>query len=389
MDVTTASDDEILKMGLPGAEVPKDKEEKKEETPAPAPVPAPAAEATPTEQPVEGTPPEGQEGVQGGQEDEPEGEATPAAPAAQGPAQAVPEPKPVEKKPEEGKVTETKPDESGIDYKAFYQRVMGPIKAGGKTITLTNVDEVMSLLQKGVDYTRKTMELSKYRKFGMMLENNGLLDEGKLDLLIAVHNKDPEAIKRFFKQNKLDPVEVDTTTEDKYKEGTHVIPEKTAKLQDAIDDLKAADGGQETLDELGSWDKASKEIIWENPDLLNTLHQQRQTGVFAKVSSEMDRMQALGHIPPGTPKLKAYKMAGDALQAQGKLGVPTNAAPKTPASAGGQTPVTRRPASPTTTSAPGKSAAKAAAATRTTPGSTKVVPNFMAMSDEEFLKAKV
>lgn len=370
LNVMSASDEEILKLTAPPGPPAEPVEKKPEGAPAPAPE---VAEAPPEEAVPEEAAPEGQEKPQ----------EAPGAAAAPEPAevpQATPAP---------AAEAAEKSDGDLVKYKSFYDRVMGPIKAGGKTIKLESEDEVISLLQMGLDYTRKTMELSKYRKFGMMLENAGLLDAGKLDHLIAVHNKDPEAIKKFFKDNKLDPVDIDTSTGDNFKPGVHAVTDEHAKFQEAVDDVQSLDGGQETLTTVKAWDQASKQELWKQPQLLAVIHQQRVSGVYAKISAEVDRLQALGKIPNGTPFLYAYKTVGDALQSQGKLGGGTSAAPKTPAPAGGTAPVTRRPASTPTTSAPGKSAAKAAAPTKTTPGSGNVAPNFMAMSDEDFLKAKI
>lgn len=373
LNVMSASDEEILKLTAPPASPAEPVEKKPEEAPAPAPE---VVEVPPEQAPGE-TAPEGQEKPQ-----EAPGAAAVPTPAPEASAsQAAPE-----QAPEGG---EERADGDLVKYRSFYDRVMGPIKAGGKTIKLESEDEVVSLLQKGLDYTRKTMELSKYRRFGMMLENAGLLDDGKLDHLIAVHNKDPEAIKKFFKDNKLDPVDIDTSTGDNFKPGAHAVTDEHAKFQEAVDDIQSLDGGQETLSTVKAWDQASKQELWKQPQLLAAIHQQRVGGVYAKISAEVDRLQTLGKIPSGTPFLYAYKTVGDSLQSQGKLGGGTSAAPKTPAPAGGTAPVTRRPASTSTTSAPGKSAAKAAAPTKTTPGSGNVVPNFMAMSDEDFLKAKI
>lgn len=369
-------------------------------TPAGEPVEPPA---TP-EQP-EAAEPEPEEEEQPGEvppaSEEPPGEEQPAGevPADQEPAvepPAAPEAPPAKAPPPTGtpgepKKTEQKPAEDPTDYKSFYQRIMAPIKGGGKTIQLTSAEEAIALMQKGLDYTRKTQALGKYQKFGMMLENNGLLDEGKLDLLISVHNKDPEAIKRFFRENKIDPVEIDTTTEDKYKGGTHVVSDPTAKLQTAIDDLKAAEGGEETLQVIRAWDTPSRQVFGDHPELLEAIHRQRLDGSYAKVSAEVERRRAIGQIPSGVPFLQAYKQVGDELQAQGKLGGSTNAGPKAPAATGktAAAPVVRRPASPPPSVTPGKSAARAAAATRTTPQVNRAVPNFMAMSDDEFEKVKL
>lgn len=49
---------------------------------------------------------------------------------------------------------------------------------------VNSVDEAIQLMQMGANYTRKMQELQPHRKTLLMLENNGLLDEGKLSFLI-------------------------------------------------------------------------------------------------------------------------------------------------------------------------------------------------------------
>lgn len=343
------------------------------------------------------TPAEGQERPQdepeapGGTQDTPAAQEQPAAqqetPAADpGGSQ---EAKPEEKREESAQ--ETPPDLA--KYKALWEQVMAPIKAGGKTIKLNSVEEVISLLQKGVDYTRKTMELGRYRKFGMMLEQADLLDEAKLDHLIAVAKGDKEALKKLLKDAKVDPVDIDTTTGDNYKPGAHAVTDDQAKLQDAVDDVRSDDNGEETLVFIRkTWDQGSKNILLKHPGVLNAIHLQRKSGVYAKISEEVEKQRVLGNVPAGMCFLDAYKMVGDKMfgpkpGSQGNPGGGTSASTKDPAAAGGQAPVTRRPASVPTGTTPGNPAARAAAATRTTPKSTPVVKNPMALSDEEFEKA--
>lgn len=356
-------------------------------------------EAVPEEQPE--VPSEESQEPAGEPEAEPQDEEEPApspavpAPTEGTPSPVVPEP---ETKPDVPVVTPaSKPEEKNApkptgdttDYKAFYEKVMAPIKAGGKSIQVRSVDEAISLMQKGLDYTRKTQDLAKDKKFLMMLGNAGLLDETKLDLIIGVSKNDPEAIKRLLKEAKIDPVDIDMSQEDKYQPGAHVVGDSTAKLQSSIDDMNADEEGQETLKIIGQWDKASKQVFGEHPELLEVIHKQRLDGTYAKVVAEVEHRKALGQIPAGVPFLQAYKVVGDELKAKGHLEPVSNVAPKAPAPTGGTAPapvVIRRPASPSNSVAPGKSAARAAAPTRTSSKSVHAVPNPMAMSDDDLAK---
>ncbi len=70
--------------------------------------------------------------------------------------------------------------ETPPDYKALYEKVMAPLKANGKTIDIKSPEELIQLAQMGANYTRKMQAIAPHRKVLLMLENNGLLDEGKL-----------------------------------------------------------------------------------------------------------------------------------------------------------------------------------------------------------------
>ena len=95
---------------------------------------------------------------------------------------------------------ESTPTESEkTDYEAFYKEVMTPFKANGKLIELRNPAEAVQLMQMGANYTRKMQAIQQHRKVLTMLENNGLLDEGKLSFLIDIEKKNPDAIQKLVK----------------------------------------------------------------------------------------------------------------------------------------------------------------------------------------------
>jgi hypothetical protein len=372
-DVLGVSDDDLLKM-------PEPENAKTEEAPA-------QPEETP--ETTQEAPAESQETPEAEQQPETPAEEPDASEPAEAPDAIKVEPDKKEE-PKSPEVTASKPPEAGTDYKAAYERIMAPIKAAGKTIQLTNVDEAISLMQKGADYTRKMQELGKDRRFVMMLGNAGLLDEAKLDRVIAISKGDKEALKSLLQEQKVDPVDIDTSKENKYQAGAHVVSDSTAKLDIAIQDLRAVDGGDETLSVIRQWDADSRQVFGQHPELLEAIHQQRLSGVYARITAEVDRRRALGQLPD-QPFLTSYKTVGDEFLAQGKLGNGTTAAPKAPAPTGGRTPaapVARRPASLPPNPKAGNPAARAAAATRTTPTKQHVVFNPLAGSDDEFVKGR-
>ena len=260
-----------------------------------------------------------------------------------------------------------------IDYKKFYEKIMTPFKANGKLITLKTPEEAIQLMQMGANYTRKMQAIAPYKKTLLMLENNGLLDEDKLSFLIDLDKKNPEAIKKLIKDAGIDPMDIDTSTEPQYKEGSHKVSNEEAAFMTVLDDLKQSQDGMQTIKEINSnWDDASKNILWSSPNIMRTIHQQRENGVYQLIVDEMERQRTLGNISPETPFLVAYKQIGDALVANKQKTVPQ--------------PVAIKAKTVKTSTVKNNEKAKAAAPNRTTPSAPKRFINPLAMSDEDFLK---
>lgn len=287
-----------------------------------------------------------------------------------------------------GSVEEPKP----VDHKAFYEQIMTPFKANGKTIELKSPEEAIQLMQMGANYTRKMQSIQPHRKVLTMLENNGLLDENRLSYLIDLDKKNPEAIQKLIKEAGIDPLQIDTEAEPTYLEGSHKVSDAEVNFRSNLDELSSTPTGKETLHIINStWDETSKEVLWGEPSLMTIIHAQRDTGVYDRITTEVDRQKMLGKIAPDTPFLKAYKDVGDALAAVGgfdDLLKPKQTAEEAPASTpAGQPepePVATRAAKPKPSVENGDKAS-AASPTRSTPKPTKPFINPLGMSDDQFM----
>jgi len=274
------------------------------------------------------------------------------------------------------------------DYKAFYQKVMAPFKANGKMITLSSAEEVIRLMQMGANYHKKMQALQPYRKILMMLEDNDLLDEERLSFLIDINKGDKEAIKKLLRDANIDPIDIDISEEPKYTPGKHVVTDQRVRLVSAIEDVRDLPGGSDTLQTIHTtWDKASKDILFQNPEILRAIHKQMQDGAYQRIAAEVEKAQTLGEIPANVPFLAAYKMVGDIMLAQGALRDlgPEYAPPQAP-----QMPLTRAPID-TRVKKPRKTVsdnqrAKAAAPPRNAPKPVQEEINFLALDDDEFIR---
>ena len=274
---------------------------------------------------------------------------------------------------------ETPAASTTINYEEQYNRLMAPFKANGKMITLNSPEELIQLAQMGANYTRKMQDIQPHRKVLQMLQNNGLLDEGKLSFLIDLDKKDPEAIKKLIKDTGIDPLDIDTSVEPAYKEGNHRISDEDVAFTTALEDIKSTPNGIETIQVINQWDHASKDLLWKSPDLMAVIHNQRDNGIYDRIATEIDRRKTLGIIPATVPFIHAYRAVGDELNNQGKFNDLVKPIPKN------NGPIATRVVTPKPVVTNGAKAS-AASTTRSVTTSAKQLVNPLAMSDEDFLK---
>lgn len=292
---------------------------------------------------------------------------------------------PGQEQKEEGKQSEGLP--ADFNYKDGYEKLMAPFKANGKMITPRSPEEAISLMQMGANYTRKMQELQPYRKVMLMLQNNGLMDEEKLSFLIDLDKKNPEAIKKLLKDSGTDPLDFNPEEEINYQGGNYRVTDTEADFATEIDDLKSTQEGQATLGVISStWDAASKDALYQNRGLLQTIHEQRENGIYATIANEVNRLQMLGQIPVGTPFIQAYNHVGNLLAQQGAFNQVAKPEPVQAVKPAVQPVV--RVAQPKQTLANSEQA-KAASLNRAATRKATPIVNPLAMSDEDFAKLPV
>ena len=161
----------------------------------------------------------------------------------------------------------------------------------------------------------------------------------------------------------------------------------------------STDTGKEMLADINkSWDQVSKDVLWHQPELMSIIQEQRESGIYAMITEEMDRRRTMGQLPANTPFLEAYKDIGDELHQQGvftseeaddpsiKPEQGSDPAPSADPKPEKGAVVATRPASPRPSVDNGDKAG-AAATTRSAPGKAKEATNFLSMSDDDFIAA--
>ena len=281
----------------------------------------------------------------------------------------------------ESKTEVTKEETSEIDYKAEYERLTKPFKANGKEIAVANVEEAISLMQMGANYNKKMAALKPNLKLLKLLENNKLLDEGKLSYLIDLDKKNPEAITKLLKESGIDPLDVDLEKDSEYKPNTYTVDDRELELDEVLANLQDTPTYRDTLDIVGNkWDGPSKQIVADNPQLLTLINDHVARGIYAVISKEVERERLFGRLN-NVSDIEAYKIVGDSIEAKGGFDHLID----TPKQVVKVAPLTKKATDP-------KLVSKKRAASSTQKTAPSKLPddfNPLGMSDEEFGKLVV
>lgn len=279
-----------------------------------------------------------------------------------------------------------------IDYKAEYEKLTAPFKANGRDIKVESVDEAVRLMQMGANYNRKMAALKPNLAIMKSLEQNGLLSQEKINFLIDLDKKNPEAISKLIKDSGIDPLDISADKAGSYKPGNHGVADVEVELDHVLDDLKDAPKYTETLDLIGkTWDAKSRQIIANQPNLIRVINGHMQNGVFDLVATELERKRLFGGLQ-GLSDLEAYQQVGDAMASEGKFdhlqkkaGQPTPAGQQAP---GAKTEV--KPALKKADDSKREEQRRAAAPAKGAAPSGKLPADFnpLSLSDEEFAKFK-
>lgn len=295
-----------------------------------------------------------------------------------------------DKAAEEAAVAGEKPD-----YEAFYKQIIGPIKGGKKLIEIKTPEEAIKLMQMGAGFGRKMQEIQPHLKTLRFMEANGLLnvDQSDLAFLVDLKNKNPDAIKKLIKDSGIDPLDISNDEPVNYQTNIPEVTDAEVNFREALSDLASQEGGLETISIVEkTWDKTSHEALMKEPGLLSVIQAQRDTGIYDRIVTEMDRQKALGNIPYTTPFLEAYQQVGNHLRdTNGFADLVEKVRQAEPPKVEEPKTVVQPQIIDTKVVAPKSSVsnndkANAAASTRNSPKVVAPLVNPLSMSDEEFQK---
>ena len=266
----------------------------------------------------------------------------------------------------------------------FYTKVTAKFNASGKEFQVDNADDVISLMQKGIDYNIKMSTLKPALKMVKALEAHGITQED-LGLLIDIHNRKPEAIASLVKQADIDLYSVDEESVDRYAPTDAQITDEEYEFQNVISSISASPRYADVMQFVANSTVADKQEVYSQPQILKSLVDHAHLGIFDKVMAEVDRLQLLGRLPQGMTPLQAYHAIGSQMFG----GEPTPSQERPQVNQQVQQPIAKpvqRPVQQPQSNAARRAAAAPSNAAK--PGAKpKPTPHdLFTMSDEEFSK---
>ena len=277
---------------------------------------------------------------------------------------------------------ETKTVDNSIDYEGEYKKVFAPFRANGRDVQVQNADQAIQLMQMGAGYNEKMAGLKPSLKILKMLENNSLLNEEKINYLIDLDKKDPDAITKLMKDSGIDPLEVDLESSTEYRPNTYNVDDKQVELDGVLAEIQHTDSYANTIDVIGNkWDDSSKRALYENPAEIKIINDQMASGVFDEINIVLQNQKMLGNLN-GLSDRDAYLKIGTYMQ-QNKLFKAQQNMPANTSNTGVGIPVKSNAPNPKL-----KKRKQAASSTKSVPSSSGVKKDFnpLSLSDDEFDK---
>jgi len=192
---------------------------------------------------------------------------------------------------------------SQVDYKSEFEKIMAPFRANGKDITPRNVEDVISLMQLGANYTRKMQTLAPMRRIIESLDKAEIRSDDDINHLIDLYKGDKEAIKKLLQKHKVDPFDLDM-------DNTNYVPKNNMASDADVEYVGVLEDIQPSIDKIqelisGGWDAKSKKQLLEDPKLLYALHEEIQMGRFDEVNTQLEIEKTFGKYK-GMSDVEAY-----------------------------------------------------------------------------------
>lgn len=218
-------------------------------------------------------------------------------------------------------------EEAPINYEEFYKEMMSPIKANGKTFSLQSAQEARQLIQMGANYTKKMQEIAPQRKILEYLKQNNLDSEQDILYLVDLAKGNESALQKLIQDKQIDINNISNTEYDDngnpkpvtYIPSSSMPDDKYMAVDNVMKEIQETPEGYNFIQEVCSWDSASRAYLYNNPTVLYELQNQKYNGIFNKIAEEVERRKAVGSIPITSSFIEAYAKVGSELYEKGLL----------------------------------------------------------------------
>ncbi|MDA3807073.1 MAG: hypothetical protein PF440_04085 [Thiomicrorhabdus sp.] len=264
-----------------------------------------------------------------------------------------------------------------------WSTLKAPFKANGKDMTVKSPEDARTLMQMGANYHKKMAGLKPSLSIVKLLEKHELLDPEKINYLIDLNDKNPEAITKLLKDSNIDPLDVDVKADSEYTPKDRTVSDTEFTLDSVLEDIQDSPSYSKTLNVVSEeWDRASRNSILEDPTIIATINGHIENGIYGKVEQAVNYERSLGRLK-GLSDIEAYNHIGAEMHKQGKFNSEPEATKETEQAATTVKPVVKKP---TLTEAERLAKKLAVSPTKSSSAPAKGEFNPLLMSDEEFLK---
>lgn len=230
--------------------------------------------------------------------------------------------------PEDAAEPEQEKSKSGKsleELQSFYDAITAEFKANGKMMSISNPSDIKTLVQQGINYSKRMAELKPGINVLRTLEEHGLMDNDKISYLIDLHNKDPKAIAKLVKDSGIEAYDLETEDTDGYVPTNKV--QEVSKFQETVKELNSSPKFNTLLQTMStSWDTVSQKFVIDNPNVLRVLNDQLESGEFDKITAAVDYERACNRLQD-IPYIEAYSIVEQNLQTGASSNNPAEKAP--------------------------------------------------------------
>ncbi|MCI4437725.1 MAG: hypothetical protein JHC33_13035 [Ignisphaera sp.] len=204
---------------------------------------------------------------------------------------------------------ETLGDEDGVDTKTDDDKAIAvrdfdigsgiKIKDGGIELNITDPEQVVRLMQQGLNYAGKTTELAKYRSFVKYAEENNIsLDD--IQLLRDIKAGNSDAYSKLAKDAGIELYEVTEDQYSNYRPSPVVLNETIepdAHIDEVANEILANDDYTRQFQQwLPTMPKEIQELVTTDSTVLRGVKQDMESGLFAPAMEQAYKYQRINGL---------------------------------------------------------------------------------------------